>query len=41
MSSVKVGRRILRIDDGTLRSERILAPYGNPEIPEQFTVVRT
>ncbi|KAF8958990.1 hypothetical protein BDZ97DRAFT_1923300 [Flammula alnicola] len=37
----QVDRRIVRDEDGTLRAERILAPYGSPEIPEQFTVVRT
>ncbi|KJA23909.1 hypothetical protein HYPSUDRAFT_66002 [Hypholoma sublateritium FD-334 SS-4] len=37
----QVDRQIIREDDGTLRSERVLAPYGSPDIPEQFTVVRT
>ncbi|KAF8173723.1 hypothetical protein BJ912DRAFT_991755 [Pholiota molesta] len=37
----QVDRRIIRDSDGTLRAQRILAPYGSPEVPEQFTVVRT
>ncbi|KAF9484062.1 hypothetical protein BDN70DRAFT_872961 [Pholiota conissans] len=36
----QVDRRIMRDEDGRLRAERILAPYGSPEVPEQFLVVR-
>ncbi|PCH36837.1 hypothetical protein WOLCODRAFT_109224 [Wolfiporia cocos MD-104 SS10] len=33
--------RDIRDEDGTLRIDRRLAPYENPEVPEQFVVVRT
>ncbi|PPR07496.1 hypothetical protein CVT26_013465 [Gymnopilus dilepis] len=38
---LQVERRITTDEHGALQAHRTLAPYGNPEVPEQFLVVRT
>ncbi|KIM41347.1 hypothetical protein M413DRAFT_146971 [Hebeloma cylindrosporum] len=37
----QVERTVFRGEDGTLQTRSNLAPYGMPEVPEQFLVVRT
>ncbi|KDR77013.1 hypothetical protein GALMADRAFT_225165 [Galerina marginata CBS 339.88] len=37
----QVERQVVRDEEGKLQTRRTLAPYGSPEVPEQFLVVRT
>ncbi|KAF8902526.1 hypothetical protein CPB84DRAFT_1814867 [Gymnopilus junonius] len=37
----QVERKIVVDDQGALQAHRTLAPYGSPDVPEQFLVVRT
>lgn len=41
LNNVGQVERQITLEGGELRVHRRTAPYGNPEVPEQFLVVRT